>query len=54
MAGKLTGKFGFQFAGSWRVEVFQVERRSMYQLGKKVAFGGAVGIQMGVKDDRFT
>jgi hypothetical protein len=45
---------GFQVAGSWTVEVFQVERGSIYQLGKKVAFGGAVGVQMGVNGYSFT
>jgi hypothetical protein len=35
-------------------EVFQVERGSMYQLGKEVAFDGAVGIQMGVIGDSLT
>jgi len=54
MTRKSTGEFGFQVAGSWTVEVFQVERGSMYQLGKKFAFGGAVGIQMGVTGDIFT
>jgi len=51
---EITGKFGFQVTGSWTVEVFQAETGSMYQLGKKFAFGDAVGIQMGVTGDSFT
>jgi hypothetical protein len=54
VTGKTTGEFGFQVAGSWTLEVFQVERGSMYQLSKKVAFGGAVSIKMGVTGDSFT
>jgi hypothetical protein len=54
VTGKTTGEFGFQVAGSWTVEVFQIERGSMYQLGEKVAFGGPVGKQMGVTGDSFT
>lgn len=53
MTRKSTGEFGFQVAGSRTVEVFQAERGSMYQLRKKFAFGGAVGIQMGVTGDSF-
>jgi hypothetical protein len=37
-----------------QVEVFQVKRGSMYQLGEKMVFGGAVDIRMGLTGDSFT
>jgi len=43
VAGKMTD-FQFRVFGSWTVEVFEVEKGMVYQLGEKVAFGIAVGM----------
>ena len=44
MAVKMTGDFQFQVVGSWTVEVFEVEKGTVCQLGEKVAFGSVVGM----------
>jgi hypothetical protein len=51
VARKTAGDFVFQVPGSWTCEVFQVETGSAYHLGEKDAFGGAVGVEMGVASD---
>jgi hypothetical protein len=43
VAGKTTD-LQFQVLWSWAVEVFEVEKGMVYQLGEKVAFGNAVGM----------
>lgn len=54
MARKTVGEFVFRVPGSWTCEVFQVEKGSVYHLGEKDAFGGAIGMEMAVARDGLT